>query len=68
MLFLWRERDTPKRYWSDLKHKMALESGVVQPFEKIVRLKLSKSGAILIYVPSSGRTPPEFKLIKEGLL
>ena len=34
------ESDNPKRYWSDLKRKMAQESGMVQPYEKIVRLKL----------------------------
>lgn len=32
--------DNPKRYWSDLKRKMVQESGMVQPYEKIVRLKL----------------------------
>lgn len=34
------ESDNPKRYWSDLKRKMAQESGMDQPYEKIVRLKL----------------------------
>jgi DNA-damage-inducible protein D len=34
------ESDNPKRYWSDLKRKIAQESGMVQPYEEIVRLKL----------------------------
>ncbi|MHB9097717.1 MAG: BRO-N domain-containing protein, partial [Syntrophales bacterium] len=34
------ESDNPKRYWSDLKRKMVQESGMAQPYEKIVRLKL----------------------------
>ncbi|MEI7842933.1 MAG: Bro-N domain-containing protein [Gallionellaceae bacterium] len=29
----------PKRYWSDLKRKLAQEAGSEQPYEKIVRLK-----------------------------
>ena len=33
----------PKRYWSDLKRKMAQEAGSGQPYEKIVRLKLTAS-------------------------
>lgn len=37
------ESDNPKRYWSDLKRKMAKESGLTQPYEKIVRLKLVAS-------------------------
>ncbi len=32
---------SPKRYWSDLKRKMALESGSEQPYEEIVQLKLT---------------------------
>ena len=36
------ENDNPKRYRSDLKSKMAQESGMVQPYEKIVRLKLKE--------------------------
>jgi DNA-damage-inducible protein D len=35
------ETAIPKRYWSDLKRKMALEAGSEQPYEKIVRLKLA---------------------------
>lgn len=31
----------PKRYWSDLKRKMTQEAGSGQPYEKIVRLKLT---------------------------
>jgi hypothetical protein len=31
----------PKRYWSDLKRKLAQEAGSEQPYEKIVRLKLA---------------------------
>ncbi len=34
------ETAIPKRYWSDLKRKMAQEAGSEQPYEKIVRLKL----------------------------
>ncbi len=34
------ETAIPKRYWSDLKRKLALEAGSGQPYEKIVRLKL----------------------------
>jgi hypothetical protein len=35
------ETATPKRYWSDLKRKLAQEAGSGQPYEKIVRLKLT---------------------------
>lgn len=31
----------PKRYWSDLKRKLTQEAGSGQPYEKIVRLKLT---------------------------
>lgn len=34
------ESDNPKRYWSDLKRKIVQESGMAQPYEKIVRFKL----------------------------
>lgn len=34
------ETAIPRRYWSDLKRKMAQEAGSGQPYEKIVRLKL----------------------------
>lgn len=30
-----------RRYWSDLKRKLAQEAGAEQPYEKIVRLKLT---------------------------
>ena len=36
--------DNPKRYWSDLKRKLAQEAGSEQPYEKIVRLKLQVKG------------------------
>lgn len=35
------ESAIPKRYWSDLKRKLTLEAGSSQPYEKIVRLKLT---------------------------
>lgn len=35
------ESAIPRRYWSDLKRKMAQEAGSEQPYEKIVRLKLT---------------------------
>jgi hypothetical protein len=35
------ETAIPKRYWSDLKRKLAQEAGSGQPYEKIVRLKLT---------------------------
>lgn len=35
------ETANPKRYWSDLKRKLAQEAGSGQPYEKIVRLKLT---------------------------
>jgi hypothetical protein len=35
------ETAIPKRYWSDLKRKLAQEAGSGQPYEKIVRLKLA---------------------------
>jgi DNA-damage-inducible protein D len=35
------ETAIPKRYWSDLKRKLAQEAGSEQPYEKIVRLKLT---------------------------
>jgi len=35
------ESSNPKRYWSDLKRKLKRESASEQPYEKIVRLKLS---------------------------
>jgi DNA-damage-inducible protein D len=34
------ESAIPKRYWSDLKRKMAQEAGSGQPYESVVRLKL----------------------------
>lgn len=34
------ESNNPNRYWSDLKRKLAQEAGAVQPYEKIVRLRL----------------------------
>ena len=33
--------NNPNRYWSDLKRKLAQEAGFGQPYEKIVRLKLT---------------------------
>lgn len=30
-----------RRYWSDLKRKLALEAGSAQPYEKIVQLKVA---------------------------
>ena len=35
------ESTNANRYWSDLKRKLALEAGSEQPYEKIVRLKLT---------------------------
>ncbi len=35
------DSNNPKRYWSDLKRKLAQEAGSEQPYEKIVRLKLT---------------------------
>ena len=35
------ETATPKRYWSDLKRKLVQEAGSWQPYEEIVRLKLT---------------------------
>ena len=35
------ETAIPKRYWSDLKRKLAQEAGSGQPYENIVRLKLT---------------------------
>lgn len=35
------ETAIPRRYWSDLKRKLAQEAGSGQPYEKIVRLKLT---------------------------
>ena len=35
------ETAIPKRYWSDLKRKLTQEAGSGQPYEKIVRLKLT---------------------------
>ena len=32
---------SPKRYWSDLKRKLAQEAGSSQPYEEIVQLKLT---------------------------
>lgn len=40
MLFILSETAIPKRYWSDLKRKLAQEAGSGQLCEKIVRLKL----------------------------
>ena len=34
------ESTYPRRYWSDLKRKLAQEAESSQPYEKIVRLKL----------------------------
>ncbi len=35
------ESNNPNRYWSDQKRKLSLEAGSEQPYEKIVRLKLT---------------------------
>lgn len=35
------ESNNPNRYWSDLKRKLDQEAGSEQPYEKIVRLKLT---------------------------
>lgn len=35
------ESNNPNRYWSDLKRKLSQEAGSRQPYEKIVRLKLT---------------------------
>ncbi len=35
------ESNNPNRYWSDLKRKLAQEAASGQPYEKIVRLKLT---------------------------
>jgi DNA-damage-inducible protein D len=35
------ESNNPNRYWSDLKRKLAQEAGSGQPYEKIVRLRLT---------------------------
>ena len=35
------ESKSAKRYWSDLKRKLAQEAGSAQPYEEIVRLKLT---------------------------
>ncbi|MHB0984601.1 MAG: BRO-N domain-containing protein [Sulfuricella sp.] len=35
------DSNNPNRYWSDLKRKLAQEAGSGQPYEKIVRLKLT---------------------------
>ncbi|WP_296510194.1 hypothetical protein [Rhodoferax sp.] len=35
------ESKSAKRYWSDLKRKLAQEAGSEQPYEEIVRLKLT---------------------------
>ena len=35
------ESNNPNRYWSDLKRKLVQEAGSEQPYEKIVRLKLT---------------------------
>ncbi len=37
------ESSNPKRYWSDLKRKLKREAVSEQPYEKIVRLKLSST-------------------------
>jgi len=34
------DSNNPRRYWSDLKRKLAQEAGSEQPYEKIVRLKM----------------------------
>ncbi len=41
MVGILSETAIPKRYWSDLKRKLAQEAGSEQPYEKIVRLKLT---------------------------
>lgn len=35
------DSNNARRYWSDLKRKLALEAGSEQPYEKIVQLKLT---------------------------
>jgi DNA-damage-inducible protein D len=38
---LLTDSKSAKRYWSDLKRKLAVEAGSSQPYEEIVRLKLA---------------------------
>ena len=35
------DSSNPRRYWSDLKRRLAQEAGSTQPYEKIVQLKLT---------------------------
>jgi hypothetical protein len=35
------DSSNPRRYWSDLKRRLAQEAGSAQPYEKIVQLKLT---------------------------
>ena len=35
------DSSSARRYWSDLKRKLAQEAGSEQPYEKIVQLKLT---------------------------
>lgn len=41
IIFALTESAEPKRYWSDLKRKLRKESGNEEPYEKIVRLKMT---------------------------
>lgn len=41
IIFALTESAEPKRYWSDLKRKLRKESGNKEPYEKIVRLKMT---------------------------
>jgi hypothetical protein len=38
------ESKSAKRYWSDLKRKLAQEAGSEKPYEEIVQLKLTATG------------------------
>ena len=40
MVQVLTDSNNAKRYWSDLKRKLAIEAGSEQPYEKIVRLKM----------------------------
>jgi len=57
------ESKSAKRYWSDLKRKLAQEAGSEQPYEEIVQLKLRRT----LRPPAWVRTPPPPRAVKSAL-
>lgn len=57
------DSSTPRRYWSDLKGKLAEEAGDIELYDKIVQLKLPSSDG-KFYATDTGNTETVFRVIQ----